>query len=298
MSSGSAWCRRRWSPSSPSSSVRWVPWSRPRTTRIQDNGIKLFAAGGTKLSDEVETAIERELDALQTPDARARAWSAPIDESFRRGIRRSRHVPCVTPTGSGHAAHRGRCRPRCRPPAGARGVRATGRRRDRDRRRAERHEHQRRLSGRPRPQALGAAVRDHGADLGHRPRRRRRPADRRRPSRLDRRRRSHHRDLRTRHASNAGTLRDARGRRHDDDEPRLPPGDARGGNRRRHHRRRRPVRARGARRRRPRARWRAERPRDLRRPRHDRRRDADGGGARRRRGPDRTIARRSRGSRR
>ena len=32
-----------------------------------DNGVKLFAAGGTKLSDEVETGIERELHALGTP---------------------------------------------------------------------------------------------------------------------------------------------------------------------------------------------------------------------------------------
>ncbi len=35
--------------------------------QYHDNGIKLFAAGGTKLSDDVEAAIEQELDALQTP---------------------------------------------------------------------------------------------------------------------------------------------------------------------------------------------------------------------------------------
>ncbi len=33
----------------------------------KDNGIKLFAAGGIKLADDLETAIERELDAMQPP---------------------------------------------------------------------------------------------------------------------------------------------------------------------------------------------------------------------------------------
>jgi len=33
----------------------------------RDNGIKLFATGGIKLADDVETAIERELDAMQSP---------------------------------------------------------------------------------------------------------------------------------------------------------------------------------------------------------------------------------------
>ena len=31
---------------------------------FEDNGIKLFAPGGRKLTDEVETALEAELDAL------------------------------------------------------------------------------------------------------------------------------------------------------------------------------------------------------------------------------------------
>lgn len=35
----------------------------------RDNGIKLFAAGGTKLADDVEALIETELDALQPPTA-------------------------------------------------------------------------------------------------------------------------------------------------------------------------------------------------------------------------------------
>ena len=46
-----------------------------------DNGIKLFAVGGTKLSDQVESAIERELDALQTPDAEPGVIHA-VDESY------------------------------------------------------------------------------------------------------------------------------------------------------------------------------------------------------------------------
>src|SRR6187455_40871 len=31
----------------------------------RDNGIKLFAPGGIKLADDIETAIERELDSMQ-----------------------------------------------------------------------------------------------------------------------------------------------------------------------------------------------------------------------------------------
>ena len=33
----------------------------------RDNGIKLFATGGIKLTDDIEAAIERELDAMQPP---------------------------------------------------------------------------------------------------------------------------------------------------------------------------------------------------------------------------------------
>ena len=106
-------------------------------------------------------------------------------------------------------------------------------------------------------------------------RRRRRPADRHlrpRPARPGRAARRH-------------------GRGHGDDQPRVPPGDGR----RRHHGRRdagrRPLRARGARARRLLARRRAERPRDLPRPGHDRRRPAHRPAAARRRRPHR--ARRS-----
>jgi phosphoglucosamine mutase len=46
----------------------------------RDNGIKLFAAGGTKLSDDVESAIEHELDQLQPPVGEPGSVR-PIDES-------------------------------------------------------------------------------------------------------------------------------------------------------------------------------------------------------------------------
>jgi phosphoglucosamine mutase len=48
---------------------------------FHDNGIKLFAAGGTKLTDDVEAAIEQELDALQSPLV-APGSIRPIDESY------------------------------------------------------------------------------------------------------------------------------------------------------------------------------------------------------------------------
>ncbi len=47
----------------------------------QDNGIKLFAAGGTKLSDDVESAIEEQLLSLQPPLGEP-GTIHPIDESF------------------------------------------------------------------------------------------------------------------------------------------------------------------------------------------------------------------------
>ena len=60
----SAWCRRR----------RWRGWRPPRAragavisashNRFEDNGVKLFAPGGRKLTDDVETALEAELHAL------------------------------------------------------------------------------------------------------------------------------------------------------------------------------------------------------------------------------------------
>jgi phosphoglucosamine mutase len=59
-----------------------------------DNGIKLFAAGGTKLSDDVEAAIERELDALQSPLV-ASGSILPIDESY--ALAYVDHVSSIAP---------------------------------------------------------------------------------------------------------------------------------------------------------------------------------------------------------
>ena len=53
----------------------------------EDNGIKLFAVGGTKLPDEVEAAIERELGALARADRRTRRRSTA--GAIRRRVRRS-----------------------------------------------------------------------------------------------------------------------------------------------------------------------------------------------------------------
>lgn len=60
----------------------------------RDNGIKLFAAGGSKLSDDVETAIERELDALQSPLG-APAAILPVDDSYAQAY--VDHVSAIAP---------------------------------------------------------------------------------------------------------------------------------------------------------------------------------------------------------
>ena len=98
----------------------------------QDNGIKLFAAGGTKLSDDVESAIEQQLDALQPPLGEPGAIRADrrivhvgrTSITSRRSLRtgRARSLRIVVDAANG-AAHR------CR----ARRVRPSRRRGDRDR---------------------------------------------------------------------------------------------------------------------------------------------------------------------
>ena len=74
-----AWRRRR----------RWPGWRRPRArpgavisashNRFEDNGVKLFAPGGRKLTDEVESALEAELHALL--DAPGRRSAARIGDA-------------------------------------------------------------------------------------------------------------------------------------------------------------------------------------------------------------------------
>jgi phosphoglucosamine mutase len=81
---------------------------------FHDNGIKLFAPGGRKLSDDVEARIEVELDRLagELPGRPARRGCS--DAVLRsRALRRPR---ARLPRGSAsrRAAHRGRCRQRRR----------------------------------------------------------------------------------------------------------------------------------------------------------------------------------------
>ena len=45
----------------------------------RDNGIKLFAPGGIKLADDIETAIERELDSMQPPVGQPGRIAASVD---------------------------------------------------------------------------------------------------------------------------------------------------------------------------------------------------------------------------
>ena len=112
---------------------------------------------------------------------------------------------------------------------------------------------------------------ERGADVGLRPRRRRRPVPRGRPHRRDGRRRPADGDARARPAR-ARPARARHRRGHRDEQPRLRPGDAA----RRHHRPpdrgRRPLRARGDARGRLHPRRRAVRPHHHARPRHHRRR--------------------------
>ena len=212
----------------------------------RDNGIKLFAAGGTKLSDEVESAIERELDALQT----ARRLNRAV---VGRSTSRTRRRTSIT---SRLAGHRQAVARRC----GSSSTRPTVRRTSCVREVFERlgadvivigdapngTQHQRRLrSDRIRRRSPLRCV-EHGADLGIAL-----DGDADRLIAVDHAGAIVDGDhiiaiCRARHAARRGAPPRHR-RRHRDDQPRLPPGDARRRHRRRHHRRRRPVRARGAR---------------------------------------------------
>ena len=116
-----------------------------------DNGIKLFGAGGTKLTEELEQAIEDELHRVLDPGLKGprpleghgvgtvRVRARPRCRLCRVPGRHPRRPPARRPAG------RGRQRQRQRLGAGRRSVRAAGRRGDRHRRRARRHQHQRRL---------------------------------------------------------------------------------------------------------------------------------------------------------
>ena len=235
----------------------------------RDNGIKLFARGGSKLTDEVEQRIEEVVVDLPRADGR------PGPARRRRGqpgLRRARPAArsaAAASTGCGSsstpptappARWPGRCwrspaptsSPSTTPPTGATSTPAAGR--PTRRRWPPPSSPTVPTSGSPStatptgcwPSTTPAALVDGDHIIGIRA--------------IDR------------HA--AGRAARRHGRRDRDDEPRLPPRHGGGRHQGRRDRRRRPLRARGPRRRRLLARRRAERPRHLPRPGHDRRRAA------------------------
>ena len=210
---------------------------------MPDNGIKLFAAGGHKLPDAVESAVE---DGLDAPSQRG----PPVRRS-------AACATCPTPPTATSST--------CSPPPRARwpgcawwSTARTGRRpRSPPRRTAGPGPRSSRCT--PTPDGLnindGVGSTHLGAAAdgrprarrrpGHRPRRRRRPLPRRRRRRRRGRRRPDHGRAGPRHARRGRAGR-RHARRHRDEQPRPAPGDARGRHHGAHHGRRRPVRARGA----------------------------------------------------
>ena len=182
-----------------------------------DNGIKLFARGGTKLADEIEERIEREvlslppptgepaqlLDAEESPDYLAHLVDA-LDGRSLSGLRIV--VDCANGAASVVA-------PRVFTTAGADVVdihdKPNGRNIN-DR------------CGATHLDSLSARRRGRGRRPRARPRRRRRSIARRRSHRPGRRRRLHHGDLCDRPASPRRPPR-SHDRRHGDVESRLPP---------------------------------------------------------------------------
>ena len=107
---------------------------------MPDNGIKIFAAGGLKLEDSVEDAIESGMDlpwALPTGAGvgRIRSAASSIDAYLD-------HLQRLHPAPAGRAADRRRLRQWRRLPSGAAGLSPSRRRSDRHRGRAGRPEHQ------------------------------------------------------------------------------------------------------------------------------------------------------------
>ena len=128
-----------------------------------DNGIKLFGPDGYKLSDEAEHAIER----LGRAEAREIGGNRPCPKDRRRArplhpVREGRPFP--SSFGSTGSSRR-RLRQRRGLPRRSRGAVGAGRRGDRPRSRAQRHEHQRRLRL-DHPQLLQQTVVESGADIG------------------------------------------------------------------------------------------------------------------------------------
>ena len=123
---------------------------------MPDNGIKIFAAGGLKLDDAVE-------DAIEAPDGRPWARCRPARESAGSGRavdadrRYLDHLLIATPNPLERAAGGGRLRARRGVRSRARGVSPGRRRGGRHRRQPGRAEHQRRC--RVRPTCRGCAQR-------------------------------------------------------------------------------------------------------------------------------------------
>ncbi len=214
-----------------------------------DNGIKLFAAGGRKLTDDTEADLlvalaeldpgdpsgptGRDLGTIRTADFGARLVDRRTGGQSRGATARRARRSCSTgPTGANaHVA------PDVLRSLGAE-VHAVGRR-------TRRRQHQRRVrvdQSRDLRRGGGRGRRRRGPGV----RRRRRSRRRRRPSGSGRRRRPHdgaagHRSSSTRHAGR----RHRRGDR--DDQSRVPPRHGGGGDQRRADPGGRPVRAGGAR---------------------------------------------------
>ena len=262
-----------------------------------DNGIKLFAPGGLKLPDDVEEAIEAELDRCRAATTAARSPGSAVGSIVPRrgpGHRALRARPCSPRWTAGASTACGSCStaPTAPRPRSRRRCSTPRRRRDGASTPSPTVATSTTAAARPIPRCVARR----GARARRRPRprlrRRRRPGARRRPRRRAGRRRPAHRHLRARPAGPRRAARRHRGR-HRDDQPRLPAGMAAAGidvvetavgdryvlealERRRRVARRRAVR-----------------PRDLPRPGHDRRRPARPARARRRRHPRRASARRA-----
>ena len=198
----------------------------------RDNGIKLFATGGIKLADDVEAAIERELDAMQSPVGQPGRIAATGDDVIAEyvdhvvsiaGGRTGSSMRVVVDAANGAASSLARIVfERLGVDVVVIGDEPDG-------------TNINDACGATFPSAVAEAVVARGADVGIALDGDARPADRRRPHRPGGRRRPHHRHRRDR-SRGARVARQRHRRGHHDDQPRLPPRDEGGRHRRRHHR--------------------------------------------------------------